>query len=142
MPQVLSAQKILSAPVVACDEADSPDDCTDVIGFIDIRDVLVSFLSGAQSVIRLDCDKEVRLGHSLALKLESAVTADVGVLKCLEGQPMLQCMHTLEEAGKAFGNKKLQDLSELGRSEPHYLTNRVDIQLYIGLGITRQGKWI
>ncbi len=44
--QVLSAQKILSAPVVACSESDAPDDCTDVIGFIDIRDVLVSFLSG------------------------------------------------------------------------------------------------
>lgn len=44
--QVLSAQQILSAPVVACSESDAPDDCTDVIGFIDIRDVLVSFLSG------------------------------------------------------------------------------------------------
>ena len=44
--QVLSAQNILSAPVVACSASDLPDDCTDVIGFIDIRDVLVSFLSG------------------------------------------------------------------------------------------------
>lgn len=43
---MLSAQQILSAPVVACSEGDTPDDCTDVIGFIDIRDVLVSFLSG------------------------------------------------------------------------------------------------
>lgn len=44
--QVLSSQQILSAPVVACSEGDTPDDCTDVIGFFDIRDVLVSFLSG------------------------------------------------------------------------------------------------
>lgn len=44
--QVLSSQQILSAPVVACSEGDTPDDCTDVIGFVDIRDVLVSFLSG------------------------------------------------------------------------------------------------
>ena len=43
--QILSSQQILSAPVVACSEGDAPDDCTDVIGFIDIRDVLVSFLS-------------------------------------------------------------------------------------------------
>lgn len=27
---------------------------------------------------------------------------------------MLHCMHALEEAGKAFGTKKLQDLTELG----------------------------
>ena len=27
---------------------------------------------------------------------------------------MLHCMHALEEAGKAFGTKKLQDLRELG----------------------------
>ena len=27
---------------------------------------------------------------------------------------MLHCMHALEEAGKAFGTKKLQDLSQLG----------------------------
>ncbi|KAL0030536.1 hypothetical protein WJX79_002975 [Trebouxia sp. C0005] len=82
--KVLSAQKILSAPVVACSESDAPDDCTDVIGFIDIRDVLVSFLS------------------------------DLDMVKCMKGQSMLHCMHALEEAGKAFGTKKLQDLHELG----------------------------
>lgn len=81
--KVLSAQNILSAPVVACSASDLPDDCTDVIGFIDIRDVLVSFLSG------LD-------------------------IQHMKGQPMLHSMQTLEEAGKAFGTKKLQDLSDLG----------------------------
>ena len=44
--QVLAANKILSAPVIACSEGDAPDDCTDVIGFMDIRDALVSFLAG------------------------------------------------------------------------------------------------
>lgn len=47
--QVLSSQQILSAPVVACSDEDTPDDCGDVIGFIDIRDVLLSFLSGKQA---------------------------------------------------------------------------------------------
>ena len=32
----------------------------------------------------------------------------------MKHQSMLQCMHTLESAGKGFGDKKLQDLSELG----------------------------
>lgn len=32
----------------------------------------------------------------------------------MKGQPMLQCMHDLEAAGRSFGAKKLRDLSELG----------------------------
>jgi len=43
-------------------------------------------------------------------------SSDAGLnMPHMKGQPMLQCMHTLEEAGKAFGTKKLQDLSELGK---------------------------
>ena len=33
----------------------------------------------------------------------------------MKGQPMLHSMQTLEAAGKAFGTKKLQDLSDLGK---------------------------
>ncbi|KAL3155291.1 hypothetical protein ABBQ32_013075 [Trebouxia sp. C0010 RCD-2024] len=55
--KVLSSQQILSAPVVACSEEDTPDDCTDVIGFIDIRDVLLSFLS--------DLSMSSMKGHSM-----------------------------------------------------------------------------
>ncbi len=40
------------------------------------------------------------------------------MVKCMKGQSMLHCMHALEEAGKAFGTKKLQDLHELGMRGP------------------------
>jgi len=44
--------------------------------------------------------------------------ADLDMVKCMKGQSMLHCMHALEEAGKAFGTKKLQDLHELGMRGP------------------------
>ena len=110
---MLAAKKILSAPVVACSEGDAPDDCTDVIGFVDIRDVLVNFLSGKHS-------------HRLAspaynFQSTACCSGTVGLnLNELKSQPMLQQMHQLEEAGRSFAKKKLSDISELGA---HQLCN-------------------
>ena len=114
--QVLSAQKILSAPVMACSDSDTPDDCTDVIGFVDIRDILVSFLSGT---CKPEINPQVNLHfESLFSGVRTTCTAcqyDTGLdIQELQSQHMLQCMHLLEEAGNAFGKKRLQDLSELG----------------------------
>lgn len=105
--QVLAAKKVLSAPVVACSEGDAPDDCTDVIGFVDIRDILVSFLAGTDQP------------HPHVYSLISRYTYRYGAIaglnrKEIEGKPMLQQMHHLEEAGKTFARKKLSEISELG----------------------------
>lgn len=67
MLQVLAAQHILSAPVVACTEGDTPDDCTDVIGFVDIRDVLVSFLAGNRAPLRDYCVEEFQYPSTLTI---------------------------------------------------------------------------
>lgn len=120
--QVLSSQQILSAPVVACSEDDTPGDCTDVIGFIDIRDVLVSFLSGKRQT-----DLTVLLHAFATWQFDVIAAACIFIVQGrfigwfaglsmpqMKGQPMLQCMHALEAAGKSFGAKKLQELPELG----------------------------
>ncbi|GFH13702.1 uncharacterized protein HaLaN_09637 [Haematococcus lacustris] len=87
--KVLADNKIVSAPVLVCDDPTprcptmGEGEAADILGFIDIRNVLESFL------------------------------AEVNISKLNEVK-LLQRMRVLEEKGLAFGAKRIKDLPHLG----------------------------
>lgn len=90
--RTLAANRILSAPIVACSKGSgsstprvsaNADDITDVLGFVDLRDILASFLK------ELD-------------------------MKSIKSMKMLQRLRVLEKKGQAFASKSLKDLKGSG----------------------------
>ena len=73
--------------------------------------------STALLAVSYDCSQlaELYLHHLLCVPHAPKQYWHIGLdMLHMKHQSMLQCMHTLESAGKSFGDKKLQDLSELG----------------------------
>lgn len=121
--QALAAQKILSAPVVVpaegatIGEEFSPNQSPqDILGFVDIQDILTGFLTGElKYVCSLDCFS-TSCFSSIVLTIFlvfPSVFTEVD-MSTIAGVKMLKRMHILEEAGRVYSSKTLKDLPSLG----------------------------
>ena len=117
--QTLASRRILSAPVLSDDQ--------EICGFLDIRDILSSFLDGAlaacpfpphMSVLTLGQRHRRRgAGRNIAGQPPIRIDASRAVADVSEGQlqgKMLQRMRVLEDAGVRFTAKPVHELSTMG----------------------------
>lgn len=109
--QTLAANRILSAPVVATSETTgtgtprisvTSEDITDVLGFVDLRDVLASFLRG----VRVD------VLHAFTLEQQQQHLELDG--SSIKNMKMLQRLRVLESKGQEFASKSLRELKGSG----------------------------
>lgn len=117
--QALASRHILSAPVMTgrAQEASQGDGAMqfsndrDVVGFLDIRDILLNFLS--------------HLGH----------------VKELLQMPMLKRMHELEAAGSLFSRKLVSDIHAYGTDGNFLHSGRVCPRAVTQVSSLLSGRW-